>query len=709
MVTVYLKLAISSLDITVTVELESVPKRIRDRLPSVDAMGIRSLAERIETKADSATMAGLLAEKASIAGLATGAVTVAADGVETASGQSAEERLNEIVSVTRFGAVADGSTSCSAAFQLAADHLYSLGGGTAYIPQAANFYRLTYPVLMRPGVTFKGGGYGSWVHNDAEDFPTATPFQCGSFHPNVFPENSGAAATYQITATAGPVDRVTCTTASHAGNFLAGELIYLRSKTGYQRLNRVISANASTGLIILEWEIDCALEAFTVSVDPLVIVEPYVTKFAGTSFTPTAGPTIANFMGERHGLRNMRISTVAGNHFARAACLDGIFEQLWLEGGDSMIGANALTRCRFSDIRGDYCSRAIEAADGAWGTIFERIVARYISRGSDVSAEPVVLPGHKGIVRDFHIVDGAGRSSESILKSFFGEQFQRGTVVLTAGTTGRLIGCSSLANSVNINTNAVWEDIECRLTGAADITRLARFGSTTSQDPTMRRVRFTGTPTNSAGVLNELSDGLIIEDCDIPNTTISNSGTNLRLMGANKLLVTASAVDAFLAQASPPKIGRSAAANFAGLYREPAAVGAVTGAETAILSLTAAAPNVIYRGDELRVTMLLDVSGTGGTKTIQVTWGGTTNTWTILAATVGEMRLESLFKCYSDNGRNWYMSTAIHGSGLPPQNAAINNIDPATTDLTLSITVSTGGGATVTPQLVWVNPQLVGS
>lgn len=85
-----------------TVDLEKVPKRILDRLPSVDAMGIRTLAGRIE-------------EKASIEDLADGKLPVSADAVVIQRGNlntALENDLSAITSLdTRLYAVEAGQIS----------------------------------------------------------------------------------------------------------------------------------------------------------------------------------------------------------------------------------------------------------------------------------------------------------------------------------------------------------------------------------------------------------------------------------------------------------------------------------------------------------------------------------------------------------------------------------------------------------------------
>ncbi|GAA3403593.1 glycosyl hydrolase family 28-related protein [Paenibacillus hodogayensis] len=61
-----------------------------------------------------------------------------------------------ICSVTRFGAIGDGSTDCTAAIQKAIDCLSDKGGGMVFIPYGV--YMLTGPLQMKSGVVLQGEG-----------------------------------------------------------------------------------------------------------------------------------------------------------------------------------------------------------------------------------------------------------------------------------------------------------------------------------------------------------------------------------------------------------------------------------------------------------------------------------------------------------------------------------------------------------------------
>jgi Pectate lyase superfamily protein len=76
--------------------------------------------------------------------------------------------LSELASVRAYGAVGDGVTNDSAAFQAAANAVYARGGGLIYVPPTGKPYLLVTGINVPEGVTFYGTGRsfhgpGSWL------------------------------------------------------------------------------------------------------------------------------------------------------------------------------------------------------------------------------------------------------------------------------------------------------------------------------------------------------------------------------------------------------------------------------------------------------------------------------------------------------------------------------------------------------------------
>lgn len=65
-----------------------------------------------------------------------------------------QAKLRETVSVKDFGADPTGASSSSAAITAAQDYLESVGGGTLIFPLGQ--YRVTTPIVMKPGITYCG-------------------------------------------------------------------------------------------------------------------------------------------------------------------------------------------------------------------------------------------------------------------------------------------------------------------------------------------------------------------------------------------------------------------------------------------------------------------------------------------------------------------------------------------------------------------------
>lgn len=89
-----------------------------------------------------------------------------------------QEKLRETVSVTDFGAVADGTIGTSGTdnllfFKAALEYLESQGGGTLYVPPSDGIYDVSSPIIVRSNIQLVGAGYASKIRNSVGTYTNA--------------------------------------------------------------------------------------------------------------------------------------------------------------------------------------------------------------------------------------------------------------------------------------------------------------------------------------------------------------------------------------------------------------------------------------------------------------------------------------------------------------------------------------------------------
>ena len=180
--------------------------------------------------------------------------------------------VGDVFNVLHYGTVtADDITAQSAnriAFQAAIDAAEAAGGGTVIIPPAPQYY-YDRCLLIKPGVTVRiiddstqmildqtegnqGTGWNQW--------PLYANFQFGVWNAL----NLDLLTAYALNAVTIGAYSVTTTTAANAGNFAAGDAVWIRSTSSYVigtddiptigQINIVESINAGTGAVTLRYE-----------------------------------------------------------------------------------------------------------------------------------------------------------------------------------------------------------------------------------------------------------------------------------------------------------------------------------------------------------------------------------------------------------------------------------------------------------------------
>ncbi len=165
------------------------------------------------------------------------------------------------LSVLDFGVVADGSTVNNTTLQTAIDFAVSVNK-PLYFPPSSSFIAITEPVYVRSNSHWFGEGEIRNV-NQAGNI-SSSALMPGAFNPVYFrPYNTAVTGYthYPINAVNGGIT-ITTTTASHAGNFAVGDLVWVSTVTTWvgsagdypivAHLAEVLTVNASTGAITID-------------------------------------------------------------------------------------------------------------------------------------------------------------------------------------------------------------------------------------------------------------------------------------------------------------------------------------------------------------------------------------------------------------------------------------------------------------------------
>jgi hypothetical protein len=237
-------------------------------------------------------------------------------------------------SVRWFGAKGDGATDDLAAIQAANNFVAGLGGGGLFFPAGHYLSAASDGIHVKSNVEYFGEGYASFLDFNWNVFQSAVSFGRGTY---------GTYTYYPLDDFASGVMAVQTTSSSDAGHFNAGDVLVIAStahiSTGpgdvepyFVEVNRVVAADASTGVITLE--------------------DPIADGCTGVQIAQVNGVFAQNF--SIHDLRcraALKVGGVVkgGAAWKISACYKASIHDCWGEGA-GLYAANGLVRSTIHDI-----------------------------------------------------------------------------------------------------------------------------------------------------------------------------------------------------------------------------------------------------------------------------------------------------------------------------------------------------------------------
>lgn len=301
------------------------------------------------------------------------------------------ENISGLKNICQWGAIPDSGTTDNITYiQAAVNYLNGIGGGKLKVPAPTTsdaYYGITTPVYVKSGVIIEGDGKASYIKNTRTTSAVSGDnfvFLCGNYASNILSETF-----YTISSASAGAHTITCATASQAGNFSAGDIVFLKSaeddgsgNPDFQQVNEVVSAVAGTGVITLVYPLYDALAGTT----------PAIGKSSGT--LTDAMSNAVNAVKDA-GVKNVRLEQSLTSGDMRITGWGGglrcNFENIWTAGyGFPVI--NGMAHCTYKGIHGTFTSAVMEFAYFCHDTSIEGDYALDSTATSIVSA-PLTCDG----------------------------------------------------------------------------------------------------------------------------------------------------------------------------------------------------------------------------------------------------------------------------------------------------------------------------
>jgi hypothetical protein len=303
-----------------------------------------------------------------------------------------------------FGARGNGNADDYRAFQDANDYLTSVGGGILYAPQGV--YMVSQPFLHRDFVTLLGDGNKTIIKNDILSSTGKDQFciLIGNYAPSDY-ELCQHVNVVDIPAGA---NSVTLVDINHLSLFKIGDTILVDSlfnfvsadghkKPYYAFINRIISINYSTGVLLLE--------------------DPIATGISGAQIAPTNQLGENTYICKEPVVRNIRFES-RGDWSLRFGVYKGVFHSISMKTTD-VIPGNGFSWCRWTNINAEFSQKVIETAMYSHNTTIDGLTAVWYDGPDDLDGKPLIKMGENMRscwYNNINIISGEGRFFEEVIR-----------------------------------------------------------------------------------------------------------------------------------------------------------------------------------------------------------------------------------------------------------------------------------------------------